>query len=88
MTGGWDQHGAQNGMALPDSFAGSVNSGLPFHNGPHGNYTAHVSGGLDRLDIARNTNGWSPAQTNRILTRYANQLRSTIQNMGGGVRVD
>jgi hypothetical protein len=24
-TGGWDQHGAQNGMALPDSFAGSVN---------------------------------------------------------------
>jgi hypothetical protein len=85
-AGGWDQHAAYNGMALPNN-ATAATSG-PYHIGSHPSYNAMVDGRLTSLQNQAVQNNWTTQQAAQQLRNLAQQLRSQISNMPPGVRLD
>ena len=81
--GGWNQNAAYNGMALPDNSAAAVN--VPYHRGSHANYTNNTV--LPRLNNLQGQN-LTPAQAFQELQNLAGQLRTHINNLPPGTRID
>jgi hypothetical protein len=81
-AGGWSQHAGYNGMALPDNAAAAVNG--PYHNGPHRNYTQTVRGHLNQLQ----TQNLSPSQAFQELQNLAGQMKTHINNLPSGSRIN
>src|SRR5262249_24881800 len=69
--GGFDFHGANNGLALPAE--------MHPRGWNHPRYNDRVIAGVDRLEIRRVAENWSDERTATELQKYADTLRTELQ---------
>jgi hypothetical protein len=89
MKGLWDQNDPDsNGIALPTSHFGSLAAKLPYHVGPHPQYSRCVEASLDRMTKYRDGTGWTSEQLLRPFTRFVADVRAAILKLAPGESVN
>jgi hypothetical protein len=83
-AGGFQMDNAYNGLLMPDSLAGGVQAGMPFHRGSHPNYTNYVRGELRDLELLARQQGWSSARSAQEAQALAQRLRVEVISKGSG----
>ena len=89
MKGLWDQNDPDaNGIALPTSHLGSLATKLPYHAGPHPQYSRCVEASLDRMAKYRDGTGWTSEQLLRAFTPFVADVRAAILKLAPGESVN
>lgn len=89
MSGRWDQNDpVANGIPLPTSRAQSFATKLPYHAGPHPQYSRCVERALDSMAEFRDGVGWNSDQLLPLFSDFVSDLREAVVALPPGSSVN
>ncbi len=89
VTDRWKQNDpVANGIALPTSSAQGLALSLPYHRGPHPEYSRQIGVSLDRIAKFRDMVNWNSDCLLPVFTNFVSQVRAAVLAMLPGVSVN
>jgi hypothetical protein len=89
MKGLWDQNDpAANGLVLATSSAQGFASKLPFHAGPHPQYSRCIAASLDSMANFRDRTGSRSDELLPVFTRFVSHVRAAVLELPPGTSIN
>lgn len=89
VRGFWDQNDpAANGIVLPTSRAQSLVSKMPYHSGPHPQYSRRIEACLNQIAESRNRVGWSSEKLVPVFVEFVAVVRQAVLSLAPGTSVN
>jgi HNH/ENDO VII superfamily nuclease len=89
VRGLWDQNDpVANGIALPISRAQSLVSKLPYHSGPHPQYSRRIEICLNQMAEFRDRVGWSSEKLLPVFDEFVALVRKAVLSLAPGMSVN
>ena len=89
MKAVWDQNDpTANGIVLPTSQSQSLTTKLPYHAGPHPQYSRCIETSLDEIAKCRDRSGWTSEQLAGVFLRFVSDVRASVLSLPPGSSVN